>query len=62
MVKFIIHYFKVKNIIIKKLIKEIKYFVFILNCTWDANHQDQITLTLKYVDISTTLLKVDEYY
>ena len=62
MVKFIIHYFKVKNIIIKKLIKEIKYVVVILNCTWDASHQDQMVLTLKYVDISTALLKVDEYF
>ena len=50
------------NIIIKKLMKEIKYFVVILNCTWDTNHQDQTTLTLKYVDISTALLKVDEYF
>ena len=42
--------------------KEIKYFVVILDCTWDANHQDQMTLILKYVDIWTALLQVDEYF
>ena len=48
--------------------KEIKYFVVILNCTWDTNHQDQMTFTLKYVDISKSrwifleFLKVDDAY
>jgi len=52
---------EVKNKIIKE-IKETKYFSIILDCTPDASHQEQMTFILRSVDISTTPIKINEYF
>jgi hypothetical protein len=49
-----------KNIIEK--IREAKYFSIILDCIPDANHQKQMSLILRCVNISENPIKVKEYF
>ena len=52
---------EIKKSIVNK-VKEAKYFPVILDCTPDASHQEQMSLILRCIDISTNLVNVEEYF
>ncbi|CAN0846274.1 Zinc finger MYM-type protein 1 [Linum grandiflorum] len=51
----------IKSEIVRK-IKQAKYFLMILDCTPDISHQEQISMILRYVDISSNIASIEESF
>ncbi|GJS04872.1 zinc finger MYM-type protein 1-like protein [Tanacetum coccineum] len=51
----------IKSQIIQK-IKQAKYFSVILDCTPDTSHQEQMSLILRYVNVGSTCVSVEESF
>ncbi|GJZ35108.1 zinc finger MYM-type protein 1, partial [Tanacetum coccineum] len=45
-----------------KRIKQAKYFSVILDCTLDTSHQEQMSLILRYVNVSSTCVSVEKSF
>ncbi|XP_052185241.1 uncharacterized protein LOC127796877 [Diospyros lotus] len=52
---------EVKSSILRK-VKQVKYFLVILDCMPDASHEEQMSLVIRCVDYSANSVMVEEYW
>ncbi|XP_074265514.1 uncharacterized protein LOC141587951 [Silene latifolia] len=52
---------QIKSEIIRK-VKQVKYLSVILDCTPDSNHQEKMTMILRYVDVSLKCVTIEESF